>query len=301
MFTWHQTSVKGLRFRYNPTRTRKKGIKTQRDVFYQYRHTVGETRLEEGFGWLFDGMTLEKAISKVHELKENKTHGTGPTTLKAKRLKQNKDEKAQKKADEEIERKNIKFSDVWGKYLEINKATKRTRKGWKREVPLFERYLAPVIGNLPIGKIAPFHFEMIKKNMGDLHLTPRTIKYALAVARQVFNYAIRNDIFYGKNPVSQVKPPEADNSRLSFFSRDEADNLLSELKTKDLDTYTMVLLAFRCGLRSSEILKLTWGVIDFGNEQIQILDTKNSKNRHAFMTDDLKQVLVDRHSKSQDA
>lgn len=70
--------------------------------------------------------------------------------------------------------------------------------------------------------------------------------------------------------------------------------MLSELKKRDQDVYGMALLSFRCGLRAAEILKLTWGAIDFGNEQIHIMDTKSGRNRFAFMTADIKQLLIDR-------
>jgi integrase len=291
---WVKTATKGLRYRFHPTRTRKKGLKTERDIFYQYRHVANGQRFEEGLGWLFEGMTLEKAIAKVHELKENKTLGVGPATLQAKRAKQKKEELAQKRAELEEQKKNITFDEVWKKYLPFCQVEKKNRRGWMREVSLYNRYIQPTIGKLPMVSIAPFHLERMKKSMMDLKLAPRTITYALAVTRQVFNYAIRNELFAGKNPVSQVNKPTADNKRARFFSLADAENLLTELKKRDEDVYGMALLSFRCGLRAAEILRLTWGAIDFENEQIHIMDTKSGRNRFAFMTEDVKRLLADR-------
>jgi integrase len=291
---WHKTATRGLRYRFHPTRTRKKGLKIEHDVFYQYRHAVDGKTLQEGLGWLFDGMTYEKAITRVHELKENKIHGSGPVTLEAKRAKQAKQDEAEKLADLEAQKLKITFAEIWEKYLPYSQATKKNRRGWMREVSLYNHYLKRSIGKLPMAGIAPFHLEKLKKSMADLNRKPRTITYALAVVRQVFNFAIKNSIYTGKNPVSQVNKPAEDNKRTRFFSQAEANQLLSELKKQDADLYGMALLAFRCGLRAAEVLKLTFGNIDFENEQIEIIDTKSGRNRFAFMTVDVKEMLSDR-------
>jgi integrase len=109
-------------------------------------------------------------------------------------------------------------------------------------------------------------------------------------------------LFAGKNPVSDVKKPSSDNARTRFFSPAEADTLLKEFEKQGLaDVYGMALLAFRCGLRAAEILKLTWGTIDFENEQIHIMDTKSKRNRFAFMTLDLKSWLKSRYNNAKSA
>jgi len=287
--------VAGLRFRIHPDRTRKKGIKIENDVLYQYRHTVDGRRVEENIGWLFEGMTLEKAITRVYELRENKRHGTGPATVRAKRAARRKLETETKKTEAEQKKQLITFAEIWEKYLPISKATKKNRRGWMREIPLFERYIKPVIGNMPLSDIKPLHLERIKKNMTDLDLAPRTITYALAVTRQVFNFAIRNNIYNGKNPVSDVKKPTSDNKRTRFFSQTEAEKLLKEFQKKGLsDVYGMTLLSFRCGLRAAETVGLTWGSVDFENEQIHIMDTKSGRDRFAFMTADVKDWFSNR-------
>ena len=296
-YKWIKTEIKGLRFRYHPDRVRKKGLKIERDIFYQYRHTVDGKRLEENLGWLFQGMTIEKAIAKIFELQENKNLGTGPDTLAKKRAERRKFEAEQKKKEQAEKKLKITVSDAWKKYLPESKATKKNRRGWKREIPLFERYIEPVIGEMPMVDVRPLHLERVKKNMAEMDLAPRTITYALAVTRQIFNFAIRNNLFAGKNPVSSVKKPSNDNTRTRFFSPAEADTLLTELDKRGLaDVYGMALLAFRCGLRAAEILKLTYGALDFENEQIHIMDTKSGRDRFAFMTADLQEWLKNRQA-----
>lgn len=308
---WQKVAgVKGLRFRMHPDRTRKKGIKIENDVLFQYRHTAVDPetgkkkRLEEKIGWLFEGWTLEKAITRTHELKENKQHGTGPETLKAKRAARRKLEAEQQKRDTEQQKQNVTFSEIWEKYLPYCKAKRSYKHGWNRELGLFDRHIKPEIGALPLVDIKAHHLDAIKqtmasdKNPAGRPLSPRSINYALDVTRQVFNYAIRAELFKGKNPVANVERPSADNRRNRFFSHQEAEALLNELtENKHHDVFGMALLSFRCGLRASEIFRLKWGSVDFANGQIAIMDTKSGSNRFAILTEDVKALLRERFHK----
>ena len=75
---------------------------------------------------------------------------------------------------------------------------------------------------------------MAKDTKGKAAQSPRSIQYALAVARQIFNDARRHEIYLGDNPVKQVRTPKFSNRRLRCLSHDEADRLLAALKRENL-------------------------------------------------------------------
>ncbi len=54
--------------------------------------------------------------------------------------------------------------------------------------------------------------------------------YALAVVRQVFNYAKRFDWYNGENPMEKIKKPSEDNRRDRFLTSEEEKILLETLK-----------------------------------------------------------------------
>lgn len=65
------------------------------------------------------------------------------------------------------------------------------------------------------------------------------------------------------------------------------------LRSKDM--HDIALLSLYTGLRAGEIHALVWGSVDLEHDAIEILDTKSKKNRHAYMTNEVKKMFLSRH------
>ena len=171
----------------------------------------------------------------------------------------------------------VTFATFWtDSYLPQAEADKG-RETIIRERSHFKKWLSPILGALPLKSISPIHLEKLKSEMSKAKLSPRSIQYALAVVRQVFNVAKRRGVFAGDNPVGKVRSPKVDNRRLRFFTREEADALLAELLKTDREAWEMALLSLHCGLRAGEIFKLTWADIDAGRGLVAVKDSKSGK------------------------
>ncbi len=189
---------------------------------------------------------------------------------------------------------NVIFEQfVREKYLPYVKENKK-EKTYKSESTFFRFWILPVIGKKSLHNISPFDIEKVKKEMAKSDKSPRTIEYALAVIRQVFNKAIEWDVYNGVNPVTKVKRPKKDNRRVRFLTREEAENLLNELKKRSVQVYEMAYLSLYTGMRFGEIASLTWQDIDFQNDIITIKDPKNNTGRVAYITQGLKDMLMDK-------
>lgn len=140
--------------------------------------------------------------------------------------------------------------------------------------------------------LSPFHLEKIKSKMTKKGRAPRSIEYTLAIIRQVFNYARKNDLFNGDNPVGKIKIPRTDNRRVRFLTHEEAATLLTKLKEKSKKVHNMALLSLHTGARAGEIFCLTWGCVDLETGTMLLKDTKNTLSRTAFMTDAVKKMLA---------
>jgi len=286
--------TKGIRYRKHPTRKAGKGVKMDRYFSIYYRLDDPErnrgkksNQINEGLGWESEGWSEEKVRIVYSELKHNRQTGVGPKTYQEKKaLEEEKQSrvKAEKKL-KEIEA--ITFSELFKQYLPIAEGDK-SAKSIKREKHIFRDHIEPVIGSMQARGITKFHIEDIKRIATEKGLAPGSINIILATTRQILKFGIQKDILKGVNPVSLVKKPKADNRRIRFLTRDEADRLLRALKVKSEEVYRMALFSLHMGLRAKEIFNLAWGDIDTENELIFIKDTKSGHNRFSYMTPKVK-------------
>jgi site-specific recombinase XerD len=275
-----QTKFHGVRYREHLTR--KQGIK--RDRYFSIYYRLDGKRREEGIGWASDGWTTEKAAILLAKLKEAQKIGEGPQTLAEKRG-------AEKSRRLQANQASITFGSFYrDSYLPQAKSNK-TMKSWVREDELFRIWIKPTISHLPLKNVSPIHLERIKKNMLDEGRSARSIHYALAVIRQVYNYARNIGVFVGENPVSKVKKPTADNRRVRFLTREDADLLLTTLQGKSPEVADMALLSLHTGLRAGEIFSLKWSDVDLARGTLLVRDAKSGKSRYAFMTREVKQMF----------
>jgi len=284
---WNKTKFPGVRFREHPTR--KHGI--VKDRYFVIRYQKEGKRKEEGLGWGSDGWTAEKVAIELAGLKKAANTGEGPATLQEKRDLENERRRRDEAQKKQQEIDSVTFSDFFNDtYLPQAKSNKK-RGSWRTEELLFRLWIDPVFKEKPFKDISPLDLERVKKKMADAGKSARSIHYALATVRQVFNLARQLSIFNGDNPVSKVKRPSIDNKRVRFLSRDEAGRLMKELLSRSKQLHDIALLSLYCGLRAGEIFNLTWDCLDFGRGQVLLKDTKGGRNRTAYATEEVKAML----------
>lgn len=282
-----KTNFPGVRYREHPTR--KHGKVFDRYFFIRYKLNCKDK--EEALGWGSEGMTAQRAAHVLAKIKENHRIGQGPQSLEEMReLERGKREEVEAER-EQLEKENLSFGKFFQEtYFPQAKADKSERS-YNREDQLFKLWIGPVIADLPLKKVSPIHLERIKKTMFDAGRAPRSIQYALAVIRQIFNYARRLGLFHGDNPVSKVKKPSIENKRVRFLSHAEADALLAALREISEQVYEMALISLHCGLRAGEIFALPWGCVNFDQGTLTLLDTK-SRDRVVYMTQQVREMLL---------
>ncbi|MFO8240603.1 MAG: site-specific integrase, partial [Dissulfuribacterales bacterium] len=199
-----------------------------------------------------------------------------------------------KALEDERKKAEITFSELWGKY-KAQAIADRGKKSLRTESGLYRTWIEPDLADIAIKDVSPFHLERIKSKMAKKGRKPSSIEYVLGTIRQVFNYARRADLFSGDNPVSKVKIPRTDNRRVRFLTHAEADTLLSKLMEKSKEVHDMALMSLHTGMRAGEVFSLTWGCVDLdaGIMHLRPEDTKNKTGRPVFMTQAVKDMLVD--------
>ncbi len=276
----HPTKFPGVRFYESDKRPKCNG---KPDRYFSVRYRLDGKLKEEGLGWLSEGWTADKANQERAKLTTARATGEGPRTLAKKKQIQQQKEAEARVEEERQQRIRMTFGEAWEVYKHQAKANKSARS-FKREDALYRLWIKPVIGKLPLVDVRPLHLEKIKRTMFKEDRSAASVRYAFAVVRQVFNHCIKNSMFDGDNPTAQVQFPKQDNRRIRFLSTDEAKNLLQELEAREQRVYQMALLSLDCGLRRGEIFNLTWGDIDLNRKTLTLRDTKNNRNRTAYLT-----------------
>jgi integrase len=147
----------------------------------------------------------------------------------------------------------------------------------------------------PLGQISTADLEkLLVAPMLQSGKSPGSIERALGLFSSMWGWAKRQGLVSGPNPKSKVKRPVEDNRRDRFLTRVEAVRLLQALKERSAVTHDMAVMALFCGLRAGECRALTWADIDFENGLIFVKDSKNSFNRHAFITAEVREMLLGR-------
>ena len=272
------------------------------------------------------------ACNKSAEYKENfKWNKANPDQKQLPTCKEDEDLQAKEKEalvqaqQQEENRLNTTFGQFFHEtYFPQCQADKSKSSAGNEEL-LFRNWINPVIGDLTFDKISIDHLDKIKANMlagkrpaakkhgrdrkpeaKDAHLrrnaakpmSPRSIQYALAVIRQVWNRACASNppLAHGAWPGASkaFKKPKADNQRKRFLTRNEATLLLSALATKSQDLHDMALLSLHCGLRAGEIFSLTWDKVNLPKGELLLVDTKNGESRISYLTDETLAMLRQR-------
>ncbi|MCF8105648.1 MAG: site-specific integrase [Desulfohalobiaceae bacterium] len=222
------------------------------------------------------------------ELLENQRRGEGPTSLKEKNKLALQAKEEALAREEQAKQENITFKTLAGKFLEWGK---RNKGDWKHDQSRFNNVILPMIGDMRLKDIQPAHIEQVKNACLDKGFSAANTRHYLQTIRATFNHANRNDYFDGKNPVQHVKFPRQDNRRRRFLTYEEADILLQALLKRSQDVHDMALLSLHTGMRMGECFDLCWHSIDWENEILHVMDTKNEESRPAYMTAAVKDML----------
>jgi len=282
----------GVRYRENPKR--KHGLRPDR--CFSIRYKLDGKDKEEVVGWWSEGMNANKAFSILSTIRENIRLGVEPRTLAAMRQANKMQEEEKAKARRRAEKEAITVSEFWkSTYLPIAEATK-TKQTVTTEKGRFRNWIAPAVGDVPLQQLNAAQVEALSLHARKSGKSATTARHILADVSQIWNMAASRGLVQGECPVRRVKKPRQDNRRMRFLTSEEARRLLDALKARSTDMHDEALISLFCGLRAGEIYALTWGDIDFESGIIHIRDTKSKKDRHAFISQEVKTMLDSRYN-----
>ena len=146
-----------------------------------------------------------------------------------------------------------------------------------------ERYkqnIQPIIGKMLLSDVKPMHCKKVLLSM-DADYAGSTIRQTYITMGTLFKAAKMNDLI-AKHPMDGVrftKPVRATDD-IKFLTRDEQRVFLETAKrSRNYNQYALIL---ETGLRTGEMIGLTWDAIDFQNRTLTVNKTLEYRHKQHF-------------------
>ncbi len=275
-----KTKYKGVYKREAKTKV----FKGKPDIAFDIAYSFEGKKIWEKIGWLSEGYSAKLAEDVRAERIRAKRHGEELPHQK---------------------KKALTFKALAEKYLKWS-AENKNRAGIE-DKSRYENHLRARFDSKRLDEIVLLDLERMKKEMLKAGKAPKTVSHCLGLIRAMYNKGLDWDLYQGDNPIKKKRPgekkglmPTVQNARDRYFSVEEAELLLKELKRnpryknrelEDPKLHDITLVSLHTGARASEIFNLKVQDVDIRNGLITLRDTKNTETRHAPMTEAVREML----------
>ena len=152
-----------------------------------------------------------------------------------------------------------------------------TRRNYQER---YKRNIQPVIGGMKLSDVKPLHCKMVLNNM-DEDYAGSTIRQTFIAMGTLFKSALMNDLI-AKHPMDGVrytKPIRAVND-IKFLTVEEQEKFLEAAKRSH--NYNQYALILQTGLRTGEMIGLTWDAIDFEKRTLTVNKTLEYRHKQGY-------------------
>jgi integrase len=156
------------------------------------------------------------------------------------------------------------FSELWVKGTAFRALSDKCRYEYPR---IMEADVIPVLGNMQISEVKPFHIETLLEGLFDRGLSGSTVEYSHRVVRSLFKAAVHWE-FIASNPLDKVSKPSRGDCEVLPFTPGEASRIVAAAEGSIL--WLAVVLALYGGLRRAEALGLFWSDVDFARKEVTV-------------------------------
>jgi len=147
---------------------------------------------------------------------------------------------------------------------------------------------------MPIDSISTKNCQDLQKKLIKDGYANATVNGMVQFGSTLFNYAIKENLYNSTNPFLGIKSLKIDNDRLKYLDKEDIQ-LLKKYTTDDKVLYLFVLIALSTGARLESILNIQKKDINFKQNTINIYDLKNQSSYTGFLSDEVKNILLNDH------
>jgi len=135
----------------------------------------------------------------------------------------------------------------------------------------FKNHIIPFFSDKPIFMVKPMDIKNLQDKMVDSGLKRQSVQLVRILLKEAFEIAVLSEIVQS-NPVEAVSMPKIKYKKEKYkpFSLDEIDLIVSKANGT---VKNFLGISFFTGIRSGELLALTWDDVDFQTDTISINKT----------------------------
>ena len=170
--------------------------------------------------------------------------------------------------------------DAWFEFWITNliaNLSPNTRRNYRER---YEYNIQPVIGTMRLCDVKPMHCKIVLNRM-DATYAGSTIRQTYIAMGTMFRAAVMNDMIT-KHPMDGVrytKPVRAAND-IKFLTVEEQEIFLKAAKRSH--NYRQYVLLLETGLRTSELIGLTWDAIDWKKRTLTVNKTLEYRHKEGY-------------------
>lgn len=170
--------------------------------------------------------------------------------------------------------------DAWFEYwIEniVGDLAPNTRRSYRER---YKRNIQPVVGSMRLVDVKPMHCKMVLNRM-ETDYAGSTIRQTYIAMGTMFRSAVMNDLI-AKHPMDGVrytKPVRAVDD-IKFLTVEEQQKFLETAKCSH--NYAQYALLLETGLRTGELVGLTWDAIDWKKRTLTVNKTLEYRHSHQF-------------------
>jgi integrase len=159
------------------------------------------------------------------------------------------------------------FAQFVEKWVEAITPTVRPRTAYNYAL-LLRHHAVPVLGRMPLTKIQPSDIVHVYEQRRKAGAAPMSILHLHRALFRAFRFAERwGDV--ARNVVALVDAPKVTRAEMRCLNADEARTLLATAQGDRLEA--LLVLALSTGMRSGELLGLTWRSVDVDRGSISVI------------------------------
>ena len=184
-------------------------------------------------------------------------------------------------------------------YFELKKA-RWSKHTTKTNLSSYNNHIYPHIGRSDINTLNFIDYQKLVNKLLDHRLSPKTVKNIFVIVTGIVTFAIKTDLYDGKNYVQYVELPDFDNKVLFTVSVEQQKKYIRALMDFNEPIYKDIFFFLLHGRRLNEVLGLEWEYIDLEQGLMYLPSARNKSRKNLIfqMTDSQIDILRAYHTEA---